>query len=87
MSDKNKDGYDDADANKDGIVTSEEQAAYDESPDSNMLPALPVPQGQEGANYGTTSSDILWSNASNTGTGASAPILKNKTQVKKCLLN
>lgn len=84
--DKNNDGYDDADTNKDGITTTQEQSDYDakQAYTGEFLPplgpgVLPQPQGNTGVNVGTSSTgDTLW-----TGTSTNNPVFKNKTAVKK----
>ena len=87
MADKNKDGYDDADVNKDGLVTNQEQSQYDLEQQSAMTADaagdfLPPVTGEDGGSVvtGSTGSEILWS------TAGSKQTLKNKTQVKNAYL-
>lgn len=87
MADKNKDGYDDADVNKDGLVTNQEQSQYDleqqkAADQQDTGDFLPEVTGEDGGSVatGSTGSEILWS------TTGSKQTLKNKTQVKNAYL-
>ena len=98
MADLDNDGYDDADLNKDGITSSVEQDTYDANPNEyspaapipqpspsstgKLMPPLTTPTGEEGANYGTTTSDILWTGSSSSNSAK----FKSKTAVKNAYL-
>ncbi len=95
--DLNNDGYDDADTDFSGVTDDAEEFAYQEklaregqslpapkpspSTSGGLMPQLAAPKGQEGANYGTTTSEILW-----TGSSTKDPKFKSKTAVKNAYL-
>lgn len=95
MADLDKDGYDDADLNRDGITESPEQTEYDKNP-SKYSPSLVQPQPQPSpSGTGTlmpslaaptgepgASSGATTSDILWTGTTTSNPKFKSKTAVK-----